>query len=178
MKIIILDRDGVINEDSDEYIKSPDEWIPIPGSIEAIARLTAAGYRVLVATNQSGVARGMFSLQTLANIHQKMHSLVESSGGQVEKIFFCPHGPEDHCDCRKPLPGLFHQIAEYLGRSLQDIPAVGDSFRDLAAAEKGGALPILVRSGKGERTIAKHGNELNIPVYANLKAYVDTLLAH
>jgi len=178
VKVIILDRDGVINEDSDEYIKSVDEWVPIPGSLEAIARLTAAGYRVLVATNQSGVARGMFSLHTLAGIHQKMQSAVEGHGGHIEKIFFCPHGPEDHCDCRKPLPGLFHQIAAYLNAPLRDIPAVGDSFRDLEAAQSGGAMPILVRSGKGERTIAKHGDELKIPVYANLKAYVDVLLAH
>lgn len=178
MRLIILDRDGVINEDSDEYIKSPDEWHPLPGSIEAIARLTRADYRVVVATNQSGVARGLFDIATLMRIHDKMHRHVNELGGVIEAVFFCPHGPEDNCDCRKPRPGLLQGIASRLMVDLTDVPAVGDSYRDLEAAQAVGARPILVRTGKGMRTLAKHGNVLkDIGVFDDLAAVVDALLA-
>lgn len=176
MRLIVLDRDGVINEDSDEYIKSPDEFIPIPGSLEAIARLTQSGWRVTVATNQSGVARGMYDLATLQRIHDKLYRLLAAQGGQVEAIFFCPHGPQDNCECRKPKPGLFREIERRLQVSLEGVPAVGDSLRDLQAAQAVGARPLLVRTGKGERTLAKGEGLEGIPVYADLFAVVDDLL--
>lgn len=176
LKLIVLDRDGVINEDSDDYIKSPDEFVPIPGSLEAIAKLTQAGWRVVVATNQSGIARGYYDLGTLQQIHDKLHRLLAALGGQVEAIFFCPHGPDDHCDCRKPRPGLFREIEQRLQLSLRDVPAVGDSLRDLQAAEAVGALPILVRTGKGERTLINGAGLDGTAVYADLQAVVEELL--
>jgi len=177
MKLIILDRDGVINYDSDAYIKSVDEWQPIPGSIEAIARLSMNNYRVVVATNQSGISRGMFDLDTLNQMHEKMYRLVENAGGSIDAVFFCPHGPGDACDCRKPKPGMLRDIGERLHLNLEGVPAVGDSLRDLQAAEAVGARPLLVRTGKGERTLAKLGDDLNYPVYDDLADVVDMLLA-
>ncbi len=178
MALIVLDRDGVINEDSDAFIKSPAEWRPVPGSLEAIARLNHGGYRVVVATNQSGVARGLFDLETLMEIHTKMHRLVAEAGGRIEAVFFCPHGPDDGCDCRKPRPGLFHDIASRLGVSLEGVPAVGDSLRDIEAARAAGCAPFLVRSGKGERTLAAGGEALEgVPVFDDLAAVADHLLA-
>lgn len=176
MKLIILDRDGVINEDSDAYIKSPAEWRPIPGSLEAIARLTQADYRVVVATNQSGIARGLFDLDTLMRIHDKMHMLVGEVGGHIDAVFYCPHGPEDDCDCRKPMPGLFHMIAQRLMGDMKGVPAIGDSLRDLQAAAAVGARPILVLTGKGKSTLAKLGAGHEYEVYENLAAAVDALL--
>lgn len=176
MKLIILDRDGVINEDSDEYIKSAEEFIPIPGSLEAIARLNHAGYLVMVATNQSGIARGYFTMDTLTQIHDKLRRLLSAYGGQVDGIFFCPHGPDDQCHCRKPRPGLYEEIAQRLNVDLFDVPAVGDSLRDLQAAQLVGASPVLVRTGKGKRTLAKAEGLDGIPVYDNLAAFVDELL--
>jgi D-glycero-D-manno-heptose 1,7-bisphosphate phosphatase len=176
LKLIVLDRDGVINEDSDDYIKSPEEFIPIPGSLEAIARLTQAGWRVVVATNQSGVARGYYDLATLQRIHDKLHRLLAPLGGQIEAIFYCPHGPDDQCECRKPKPGLLRDIEARLQVSLQGVPAIGDSLRDLEAAQAVGAAPLLVRTGKGERTLAKAKGLDGIPVYADLAAAVDALL--
>ncbi|ALP52093.1 hypothetical protein Tel_02460 [Candidatus Tenderia electrophaga] len=176
MKLIILDRDGVINEDSDDYIKSVDEWRPIPGSIEAIAKLSMNDYRVLVATNQSGIARGLFDLDTLAQMHDKMHQLVGAAGGSVEAVFFCPHGPDDGCDCRKPKPGMLRDIGDRLRVELNGVAAVGDSLRDLQAAEAVGARPVLVRTGKGQRTLDKLGGKLDCEVYADLATFVDVLL--
>lgn len=176
MKFIVLDRDGVINEDSDEYIKSPDEFIPIAGSLEAIARLSQAGWRIAVATNQSGIARGYYDLATLQRIHDKLYRQLSQLGGQIEAIFFCPHGPDDDCNCRKPKPGLFQEIENRLQVSLEGAPAVGDSLRDLQAAQAVGAKPILVRTGKGERTIAKGKGLEGIPVYDDLAGVVDALL--
>ncbi len=175
-KLIILDRDGVINEDSDAYIKSPDEWIPIPGSLEAIARLNRAGYTVLVATNQSGVGRGYYDLQTLAAIHGKMNRLVNDAGGWIEEIFFCPHTPDDHCDCRKPKPGLLQQIQEQFNTDLHDVPAIGDSMRDLEAAAAVGARPILVLSGKGKKTLQQLDGDPAVPVYDDLAQAVDEII--
>ncbi len=175
MKLIVLDRDGVINEDSEAYIKSPEEWHPIPGSLEAIAALNRAGYQVVVATNQSGIARGLYDLDTLARIHEKMHQALAAVGGHIEAVFFCPHGPDDDCECRKPRPGLFHDIAGRLRISLKGVPAIGDSLRDLQAAEAVGARPILVRTGKGRKTEAGLGDS-DIPVFDDLAAAVRWLL--
>lgn len=177
MKFVILDRDGVINQDSDHYIKSPQEWVPIEGSLNAIARLCRAGYRVFLATNQSGIGRGLFDIETLHAIHQKMLTELQHLGGTIDAILFCPHEPDDHCDCRKPAPGLYREIGRRSGHSLTDIPVIGDSLRDLQAAEAVGARPILVRTGKGERTIASHGPEIaHIPICDDLASAVDMLL--
>ena len=183
MKLIILDRDGVINQDSDNFIKSPDEFIPIAGSLEAIAKLNQAGYTVTVATNQSGIHRGLFSLEILNSMHDKLRHLLKEANGHVDEILFCPHGPDDGCDCRKPKAGMLSQIAKRFDAELKGVPAVGDSLRDLEAALAVGAQPILVKTGKGPRTI-KAIAELNndsklssVPVYDNLSDYVDRLLA-
>ncbi|MGA8008346.1 MAG: D-glycero-beta-D-manno-heptose 1,7-bisphosphate 7-phosphatase [Thiomonas sp.] len=158
MKLLILDRDGVINQDSDDFIKSPDEWIPIPGSLEAIARLNHEGWHVVVASNQSGIGRGLFDMTTLNAIHRKMHKELAAAGGRIDAIFFCPHAPEDHCSCRKPKPGLFQDIARrYEMPTLDGVHAVGDSVRDLQAGQPLGCGLHLVRTGKGER-IADLGN--------------------
>lgn len=176
MQLIILDRDGVINEDSDDYIKSPDEFKPIPGSLEAISRLNHAGYLVMIVTNQSGIARGYFDMDTLNQIHDKLKRQLSGLGGRIDGIFFCPHGPDDHCRCRKPEPGLFEEIAQRLDIELDGVPAVGDSLRDLQAAQQVGASPVLVRTGKGERTLAKGEGLDGIPVFDDLGSYVDYLL--
>jgi len=177
MSLIILDRDGVINEDSDEFIKSPDEWQPLPGSLEAIAALKNAGWQIVVATNQSGIARKLFDLDTLHAIHDKMHSMVREYGGEIDAVFYCPHGPNDGCECRKPLPGLYEQITKRLNTSLENVPSVGDSLRDLDAARSAGAQPILVRTGKGTKTLSSATGIDDIPVYCNLKQTVNALLA-
>lgn len=176
MKLIILDRDGVINEDSDQYIKSVDEFIPIAGSLEAITKLNHAGYTVMIATNQSGIARGMFAIDTLNAIHNKLRRELTAYGGRIDGIFFCPHGPDDHCQCRKPKPGLFYEIAERTGQNLLGVPSIGDSLRDLQAATTAGATPILVKTGKGMRTLQKAHGLTDVPVYNNLADYVDVLL--
>jgi D-glycero-D-manno-heptose 1,7-bisphosphate phosphatase len=175
-KLIILDRDGVINYDSDEFIKSPDEWIPIPGSLEAIARLNQAGYRVVVATNQSGIARGYFDMVTLNAIHQKLHRLALAVGADIDAVFFCPHASADNCDCRKPKPGLLHAIAKRFNVNLKGVPTVGDSLRDLQAGFVVGCEPYLVLTGKGEKTFEKGGLPPGTAIYPNLAAVVDHLL--
>ena len=178
MRLVILDRDGVINEDSDDYIKTPEEWRPIPGSLEAIARLTHAGIQVVVATNQSGIARGLFNVDMLGRIHNRMLDEIHHRGGEVEAIFFCPHGPDDGCTCRKPLPGLLHDIAARFKTSLNSTFAVGDSRRDLEAARAAQALPVLVRTGKGLRTITEGRGLVGVPVYDDLAAFTDAVLSH
>ena len=176
-KLIILDRDGVINYDSDEYVKSIGEWIPLPESIEAIAKLSKAGYTIFVATNQSGLARNLFTIDTLNAMHSKMNHLVEEAGGKIEAIKFCPHGPNDNCDCRKPLPGMFKQIAEDLGLDdLKGSYTVGDSARDLHAGCQLQSNPILVRTGKGLRTIAKGDMPSNTVIYDDLMAFAESLM--
>lgn len=180
MKLVILDRDGVINEDSDAFIKSPEEWIPIPDSLEAISRLSQAGYKVVVATNQSGIARGLLDIGTLIDIHEKMHRALSSMGGVIDAVFFCPHGPDDHCDCRKPKPGLFKQIQERFNTDLQGVPAIGDSLRDIQSAKIAGASPVLVCTGKGEQTLANPEAQKEIegvPVFDNLSEFVDDFLS-
>ncbi len=177
MGLIILDRDGVINEDSDEYIKSPDEWHAIPGSIQAIGRLNHAGYRVIIVTNQSGVGRGMFDIDTLGRIHQKMCQQLEEAGATVESIFYCPHTPEDECECRKPKPGMFRDIEKRLGKNLEGVYAVGDSLRDLHAAQEVNATPILVKTGKGMRTLQTNDPILDrVQQFDDLYSFVDALL--
>ncbi len=179
MKLIILDRDGVINQDSDDYIKSPAEWIPIPGSLEAIALLNQHGYTVSVATNQSGIARKMYSIEILNQIHQKMHDALAAKNAKIDSVFYCPHGPDDSCDCRKPKPGLLKQIAEHYHCDLNKVYVVGDSFRDLEAALLVKATPVLVKTGKGERTIAKHAEDIkDIETHPDLFAFVERLLMH
>jgi D-glycero-D-manno-heptose 1,7-bisphosphate phosphatase len=181
MKLIILDRDGVINEDSDAYVKNAAEWIPIPGSIEALARLTEAGYTIVIATNQSGLSRGLFGIDELENIHQKMYRLVEQAGGYISGIYYCPHLPEDHCHCRKPSPGLFQSIAAEFGGRLAGVPVVGDSLRDLQAGIDCGCKPILVRTGKGTLNESRLGESESAAlqkalVFDDLAKTVDYLL--
>lgn len=177
LKIVILDRDGVINEDSDDYIKSVDELLPIPGSIDAIARLSQAGYIVVVASNQSGIARQLFDEFELARMHQTLCELVESAGGTLHGIFYCPHGPDEGCPCRKPAIGLLTRIECEFGVSLKNAPFVGDSMKDLIAARLAGCKPVLVKTGKGLRTLAEASeNELDgVDIFADLAAFADTL---
>lgn len=176
MKLIILDRDGVINYDSDQFIKNPEEWKPIAGSLEAIARLNQAGYRVVVATNQSGIGRGLFDMPTLNAIHDKMHKSLALVGGRVDAIFFCPHTSESNCTCRKPKSGMMEEIAARFACSLQGVPAVGDSLRDLEATARLGASPYLVLTGKGSKTQAKGGLPDGTRIFPDLAAVVSTLL--
>lgn len=176
MKLIILDRDGVINYDSDQFIKTPEEWKPIPGSLEAIARLCQADYRVVVATNQSGIGRGLFDMPRLNAIHEKMHKACALAGGRIDAIFFCPHTNEMGCGCRKPKSGMMEEIALRYGVSLEGVPAVGDSLRDLEATARLGARPYLVLSGKGSKTYAKGGLPQGTLVFPDLAAVVATLL--
>ena len=178
MKLIILDRDGVINEDSDDYIKSPDEWIPIPGSLDAIARLNHAGYLVAIASNQSGIARGYFSLETLAAMSVKMNDLLSPLGGRIDAMLFCPHGPKDGCDCRKPRPGLLTEIGNRFQTSLANVVFVGDNINDIKAAQAAGAKPVLVKTGKGRQTVSQisENNIMNIPVYNDLADVADSIL--
>jgi D-glycero-D-manno-heptose 1,7-bisphosphate phosphatase len=177
MKLVILDRDGVINHDSDEFIKSPGEWIPIPGSLEAIARLNQADYRVVVATNQSGIARGKFNIMTLNAIHQKMHAAAQAVGARIDAVFFCPHAADDNCDCRKPKAGMLHAIAKRFEANLKGVPNVGDSLRDLQSGFVVGCKPYLVLSGKGEKTCEQGGLPPGTATFPNLAAVVDELLS-
>ena len=175
-KLVILDRDGVINFDSAQFIKSPAEWKPIPGSLEAIARLNQNGFRVVVATNQSGIGRGLFDMDTLNSIHEKMHKAAFAVGGRIDAIFYCPHTADSDCDCRKPKPGMFKRIAQTLNADLNGVPAIGDSLRDLQAGAKSGCLPMLVRTGKGEKTKADGGLPDGTLEFADLAAAVDHIL--
>jgi D-glycero-D-manno-heptose 1,7-bisphosphate phosphatase len=179
-KLVILDRDGTINQDSDDYVKSAEEWIPLPGALEAIARLNHAGWRVVVASNQSGLGRGLFDVAALNAMHTKMHKLLAAAGGRVDAVFYCPHSPEEPCNCRKPLPGLFEQIGERYGMDLKGVHTVGDSLRDLQAGAALGCATHLVHTGKGEKLIG-----LALPadfppgtlVHADLGEFAEWLLA-
>ncbi len=168
-RFVLLDRDGVINQDSDFFIKSPDEWQPIPGSLEAIALLNNHGYKVVVITNQSGLARGLFDTETLATIHDKMLIMTDAKGGNITDIYYCPHGPDDNCECRKPKPGLLHEFSQDHKIDLAGIFCVGDSLRDLQAAWSVDAHPLLVKTGKGYKTLAENKN-LDVPVFADFYA--------
>lgn len=175
MKLLILDRDGVINYDSDAYIKSLDEWLPLPGAVEAIARLSQAGWTVAVATNQSGIARGYYDLTTLDAMHARLRELVAEQGGELGLVVYCPHGPDEGCNCRKPKPGMLEQIAAYYGVALTGVWFVGDSSGDLTAAGAVDCQPVLVKTGKGERTLAK-GLPAGTLIFDDLAAVADQLL--
>ena len=177
MKLVILDRDGVINFDSDQFIKSAQEWNPIPGSLEAIASLTQAGFRVVVASNQSGIGRGLFDMATLNAIHAKMHKLTAQAGGRIDAVFFCPHTAETLCQCRKPNPGLLREIAQRLHVDLRGIPAIGDALRDVQAALKVGAKPILVKTGKGRRTLESGDLPADVQVYEDLREAANIIIS-
>ena len=181
MKLVILDRDGVINKDSSTFIKSPEEWIPIKGSLEAIARLSQAGYEVVIITNQSGVGRGLFSADMLAQIHVRMIDYVQQYGGKIQSVLFCPHHPNDECECRKPLDGLYQELASRLNINYSGVYSVGDSVRDLLAAKKAGASPVLVKTGNGRKSLKKIANEPlheldGTLVFDNLAGFADALL--
>jgi len=176
MNLILLDRDGVINYDSDQFIKSPEEWKPIPGSLEAIARLCQAGYRVVVTTNQSGVGRGLFDMHTLNAIHDKMHKAVAQAGGRIDAIFFCPHAADTNCSCRKPKTGMLEGVAARYNIDLHGVPSVGDSLRDLTSAAGMGAQPILVLTGKGVKTKAQGELPEGTQIFPDLAAVVATLV--
>jgi D-glycero-D-manno-heptose 1,7-bisphosphate phosphatase len=176
MKLIILDRDGVINHDSAQFIKSPDEWKPIPGSLEAISRLAESGYRIVVATNQSGVGRGLFDMDTLNAIHEKMIKAVAAVGGRIDAIFFCAHSADSTCECRKPKTGMFDQIAERFNVDLSGLPTVGDSLRDLQAGAAVGCAPFLVMTGKGAKTAVDPDLPVGTKVFPDLSAVTNYLL--
>jgi len=178
MKLIVIDRDGVINHDSDAYIKSPEEWIPIDGSLDAIARLNHSGYTVAVASNQSGLARGYFDIEALTAIHEKMDDMLAKIGGRVDAVFYCPHGPDDACSCRKPKPGMLLDIGQRFNVSLKDVVFIGDSVSDIKAASNALAKSILVRTGKGlkaEKILQVEDGE-PVPVFDNLASAVTSIL--
>ena len=178
--LVILDRDGTVNHDSDDYIKSADEWVALPGAIDAIAKLNHAGWRVVIASNQSGLGRGLFDVATLNQMHDKMNKALAKAGGQVDAIFYCPHTPDENCQCRKPLPGLFEQIGERFGVDLKEVHAVGDTLRDAQAASVSGCMPHLVLTGKGEQYINKALPDAfpsQTRVHTDLSAFADWLLA-
>jgi D-glycero-D-manno-heptose 1,7-bisphosphate phosphatase len=177
VKLIVLDRDGVINYDSEQFIKSPDEWRPIPGSLEAISRLNHAGFRVVVATNQSGLGRGLFDMATLIAINDKMHKALGQLGGRIDAVFYCPHTADSGCECRKPKPGMLTEIGNRFGVELTGVPCVGDSVRDLQAAAAVEAQPILVLSGKGEKTLRDGVFPTNTVIFPDLAFVATALLA-
>ncbi len=177
MKLIILDRDGVINHDSDQYIKSPAEWKPLPGSIEAVARLHQNGYRVVVVTNQSGIGRGLFDMATLNAINDKMMELVFMQGGRIDALFFCPHTADENCNCRKPKTGMFEEIERRFETTLAGVPCIGDALRDLQAGAAMGCQPILVLTGKGQKTQKEGGLPKKTLVFADLAEATRHLVA-
>ena len=177
MKLVILDRDGVINYDNVNFIKSPDEWKPIPGSLEAIARLNQADYHVVVATNQSGIGRGLFDMTVLNAVHDRMHKALMPYGGRIDAVFFCPHAEEIGCACRKPKTGMFQEIAQRFNANLAGVPCIGDGLRDLQTAYAAGAQPILVLTGKGKKTRDAGGMPGNTLIYADLASAAQALTA-
>jgi D-glycero-D-manno-heptose 1,7-bisphosphate phosphatase len=180
-KLVVLDRDGTINEDRDDYVKSADEWVPLPGALDAIARLNHAGWHVVIASNQSGLGRGLFDMAALNAMHAKLNQSLARLGGRVDAVFFCPHAPGEQCDCRKPLPGLFRQIGERYGIDMRGVPVVGDTLRDLQAGTAVGCEPHLVRTGKSAALDSGQLAQLvaqipNITVHGDLSAFADFLL--
>jgi D-glycero-D-manno-heptose 1,7-bisphosphate phosphatase len=181
MKLVILDRDGTINHERDDYIKSSEEWVPLPGAMEAIARLNHAGWHVVVATNQSGIGRGLFDMAALNAMHAKMHQLLAKQGGRVDAVFFCPHTPEDQCICRKPQPGLFNMIGERFGVALDGVPMVGDLPRDVLAAQSVGCEPHLVRTGQAASMSEAELIELrrqvpDLTIHPDLSSFADFVI--
>lgn len=177
MNMIILDRDGVINYDSDQYIKSPDEWHAIPGSLNAIATLNRSGFKVVVATNQSGIARGYYDVAMLDLIHEKLMHELASVGGYIEEFYFCPHHPDEKCLCRKPQPGLLLRIQEKYKLDLSTTYFIGDSWVDIEAAKLAGCQPLLVLTGKGAQTLQERPTILTIPYFADLAEATDYVLS-
>lgn len=180
MKLVILDRDGTINRDSDDFVKTPEEWLPLPGALEAIARLNHAGWHVVIASNQSGLGRGLFDVASLNAMHTKMNKLLAAQGGRIDAIFYCPHTAEDGCHCRKPQPGLFEQIGARFALPLKGVPAVGDAPRDAVAAAAAGCEPHMVRTGKSAHCppgAVPAGAPPGTRVHADLSAFVDFILA-
>lgn len=178
MKLIILDRDGTINEDRDDFVKSPEEWVPLPGALEAIAQLNHAGWHTVLATNQSGLGRGLFDMATLNAMHARMNQELARHGGRIDAVFFCPHAPTEVCDCRKPLPGLMKLISERYGVDLRQVPMVGDALRDMQAGAAAGCPTHLVRTGKGA-AIDPAELEAAVPgtlIHADLSAFADHLV--
>ena len=186
MKLVILDRDGTINSDSDDFVKTPEEWMPLPGALEAIARLNHAGWHVVIASNQSGLGRGLFDVASLNAIHAKMHKMLASVGGRIDAVFYCPHSPEESCTCRKPLPGLFEQIGARFGVQLKGVPTAGDSLRDLQAGASAGCEPHLVLTGKSAQYrsdsglpmagVQPEGMPMGTRLHRDLPAFADFLL--
>jgi D-glycero-D-manno-heptose 1,7-bisphosphate phosphatase len=181
MKLVILDRDGTINYEREDYVKSPEEWVPLPGSIDAIARLNQAGWHVVVATNQSGIGRGLFDMTALNAMHAKMQQLLARQGGRVDAVFFCPHTPEDQCTCRKPQPGLFKMIGDRFGKDLHGVPMVGDLPRDVLAAQSVGCEPHLVRTGHAATMSEAELQDLRrqvpgLTIHPDLSAFADLLI--
>jgi D-glycero-D-manno-heptose 1,7-bisphosphate phosphatase len=180
MKLVILDRDGTINEDSADYVKSPEEWTPLPGALEAIARLNHAGWHVVIASNQSGLGRGLFDVSTLNAMHAKMHGMLAGVGARIDAVFYCPHAPDAGCHCRKPEPGLFEQIGERYGIDLHGVPMAGDTITDLLGAVTAGCEPHLVLTGKGAAYLGRTLPD-NFPketrIHADLAAFADFLIA-
>jgi D-glycero-D-manno-heptose 1,7-bisphosphate phosphatase len=190
MKLLILDRDGTLNRSRDDYVASPEEWEPLPGAMEAVARLNQGGWHVVLATNQSGIGRSLFDMTALNAIHAKMHRQLAAVGARVDAVFFCPHTEEDACDCRKPAPGLFHQIAERFGVSVEKLPAAGNALRHVEAATAAGCPAHLLLTGKSEHLRERVGDGLNVDysvlapelppgtrVHLDLNAFADWLLA-
>ena len=181
MKLVILDRDGTINTDSDEYVKSPEEWTPLPGALEAIARLNHAGWHVAIASNQSGLGRGLFDVSAVNAMHAKMHKLLAAHGGRIDAVFYCPHSPDEGCSCRKPLPGLLEQLGDRFGVELKATPMVGDGLRDMQAAAAAGCEPHLVLTGKGEAFRGQSPLPAPFPthttVHEDLAAFAEFLVA-
>ena len=182
MKLVILGRDGILNHYRDDHVKSPEEWQPIPGALEALARLNDAGWHAVVATNQAGIGRGMIDMALVNAVHAHMMQLVQRAGGRIDAVFFCPHTPEDHCECRKPLPGMMHDIARRYGLDLANVPMVADTLRDLQAAAAAGCQPHLVRSGRAAHLDPNtlSGMQQQVPtarVHTDLGAMVDHLLS-
>lgn len=177
MKLLVLDRDGVINEDSHGYIKSPEEWHPVPGSADAISELSRAGWTIVVASNQSAVGRGMIDVSMLNRINAKMHRVIAAAGGRIDAVFFCPHVSEDNCDCRKPKPGMLQDIARRYRLTGMQLIMVGDSRRDLEAVAAVDGLPILVRTGNGRKTEEAGDLPGNTLIFDNLAAVAAFLLA-
>lgn len=182
-KLLILDRDGVINIESPDFVKTPEEWIPIKGSLEAIGRLSQAGYEIVIITNQSGLGRGLFSADMLAKMHARMIDYVQQHGGKIQSILFCPHKPDEECECRKPKDGMYRQLSERLNISFNGVYSVGDSVRDLLAAQSAGASPVLVKTGNGKKSIKEIASkpELDLqdaPVFDNLASFADALLSN
>lgn len=175
--MLILERDGVINEEPEEFVASPADWQPIPGSVEAIARANSAGYHVVIASNQPGLAQGRFDIDTLNAIHQRMFTELSVAGGHVDAVFFCPHAPQDKCQCRKPQPGMLLEIGTRFHADLQDVQVIGNSLGDIQAARAAGAQPVLVRTGKWQQTMQHKQELVGVSVYENLAAAVDALLS-